>query len=75
MESWRRELLEGARSQLGAAIVQSIPSDDQIIMGHVQTAYDRLKLALADKHTHVAGTTAGRHIDECAVCGHDIRAH
>lgn len=25
------------------------------------------------KHTHVAGTTHGRDIDECAFCGLDIR--
>lgn len=24
-------------------------------------------------HCHVAGTTIGKHIDECAKCGHDIR--
>lgn len=24
-------------------------------------------------HTHVAGTTVGKHIDTCAVCGHDLR--
>lgn len=26
-----------------------------------------------DRHMHVAGTTAGKDIDECARCGHDIR--
>lgn len=25
------------------------------------------------KHDHVAGTTIGKDIDECARCGHDIR--
>ena len=24
-------------------------------------------------HIHVAGTTAGKHIDECARCGQDLR--
>lgn len=27
----------------------------------------------AKPHTHVAGTTIGKHIDECAVCGQDLR--
>jgi hypothetical protein len=31
--------LEEAIAELGAAISQSIPSDDQIIMGHVRTAH------------------------------------
>jgi hypothetical protein len=30
-------------------------------------------LALSNPHIHVAGTTAGKHIDECAKCGRDIR--
>ena len=25
-------------------------------------------------HIHVAGTTVGRHVDECARCGQDLRA-
>lgn len=25
-------------------------------------------------HIHVAGTTVGKHIDECAVCGQDLRS-
>lgn len=34
--------LEEAIAHLGAAISQSVPSDDQIIMGHVQTAHSLL---------------------------------
>lgn len=29
---------------------------------------------LTKKHMHVAGTTVGKHIDTCAVCGEDLRA-
>lgn len=35
-----------ARNHLYAAMVQSIPSDDQIIMDHVRDAYDLLEVAL-----------------------------
>lgn len=31
-------------------------------------------VTLPQRHTHVAGTTVGKHIDECATCGEDIRA-
>lgn len=27
-----------------------------------------------ERHYHVAGTTVGKHIDECAKCGQDIRS-
>lgn len=30
-------------------------------------------LRLYKGHTHVAGTTVGKHIDECARCGCDLR--
>lgn len=69
--------LENVVGHLGAAIVQQSPSDDPIIMGHVQAAYDAAKKALVvaqgRDHYHVAGTTVGKHIDECAVCGRDLR--
>ena len=29
--------------------------------------------AVSPGHTHVAGTTVGKHIDECARCGQDLR--
>ena len=64
-------IIDRARGHLGAAISQSIPADDQIIMGHIKAAYELLWAI--DKHVHKAGTTAGKHIDECALCGHDIR--
>ena len=64
-------IIERARGHLAAAIGQSIPSDDQIIMDHVKAAYELLWAI--DKHIHKAGTTVGKHIDECALCGHDIR--
>lgn len=28
---------------------------------------------LGRRHTHRAGTLAGLHIDECAICGRDLR--
>jgi hypothetical protein len=34
--------LDEAIAHLGAALIQSLPSDDQIIMGHVKTAHDIL---------------------------------
>lgn len=33
----------------------------------------RAKVRRYTKHTHVAGTTHGRDIDECAFCGLDLR--
>lgn len=35
--------IEDAYGHLGAAIMQSIPEDDQIIMGHVRDAYNILE--------------------------------
>ncbi len=64
-------IIDRARGHLGAAIAQSIPADDQIIMDHVKAAYELLWAI--DKHIHRAGTIVGKHIDECALCGHDIR--
>lgn len=69
-------ILQTARGHLGAAIKQSIDSDDQIIMNHVRAAYALLRFVgpySVQPHMHVAGTTVGRHIDECAVCGQDLR--
>ncbi len=65
-------IIERARDHLGSAIAQSIPADDQIIMDHVKAAYELLWAI--DKHVHRAGTTEGKHIDECALCGQDLRA-
>ena len=64
-------IIERARGHLGSAIAQSIPADDQIIMDHVKAAYELLWVI--DKHIHKAGTTVGKGVDECALCGHDIR--
>ncbi len=35
--------------------------------------YICVSVAPETKHVHVAGSTIGKHIDECARCGHDIR--
>lgn len=69
--------LECILGNLGSALRQRAPSDDAIIMDHVQEAYGAVRKALIiveDRpHTHAAGTAVGKHIDECAVCGKDIR--
>lgn len=69
--------LENIVGHLGAAIRQQSPSDDKIIMEHVREAYEAARNALivleGREHYHVAGTTIGKDIDECAVCGRDIR--
>jgi len=41
-----RELILEIHGHLGAAIIQSLPSDDQIIMGHVREAYAMLRTIL-----------------------------
>ena len=50
---------------------------DETTMRQVEEAYLAARNALIvleqRDHHHVAGTTIGRPIDECAVCGHDIR--
>lgn len=70
--------LEDVVGHLGAALRQQAPSDDKIIMDHVREAYEAARKALivaeGRDHCHVAGTTVGKDIDECAVCGHDIRS-
>jgi hypothetical protein len=69
--------LKNIHAQLGAAIRQRAPSDDAIIAGCIQSAYDSVQKALIvaedRNHTHAAGTMVGKPIDECAICGHDIR--
>lgn len=69
--------LENVIGHLGAALQQQAPCDDKIIMNHVREAYDGAKKALIVSeqrpHCHAAGTMIGKHIDECAVCGRDIR--
>lgn len=37
--------IEEAAAHLGAALMQSIPADDQIIMGHVRDAHELLEKA------------------------------
>ncbi len=43
----RETAIETACAHLGAAIVQSCPSDDQIIMDHVKAAHEILKVVRA----------------------------
>ena len=64
-------IVQKARGHLGAAISQSIPADDQIIMDHVKAAYELL--GAIGPHHHVAGTIGGHHIDTCSLCGLDLR--
>ena len=40
----RETAIEAACSHLGAAVVQSCASDDQIILDHVKAAYEILKV-------------------------------
>lgn len=40
------QLLQAAYGELGAAITQSLPTDDQIIMNHVRSAHAILKSIL-----------------------------
>lgn len=69
--------MENVLAHLGACLMQRSKSDDNIIMDHVQDAYDAAKKAVivyeGRDHHHVAGTTIGKHIDECAICGKDLR--
>jgi hypothetical protein len=69
--------IENVIAHLGAALIQRAACDDEIIMGHIQDAYEAAKKALivieGRRHYHVCGTTAGLHIDTCAVCGNDLR--
>ena len=44
----RETAIEHAWAHLAAAVHQSIPTDDQIIMDHVKAAYEILKLVRAD---------------------------
>lgn len=77
MDDILNSYLEEVLSHLGACIQQRIKSDDSIIMDHVQDAYHAAKkaqiVATQRPHCHAAGTKIGKHIDECAICGHDIR--
>lgn len=41
----------------------------------MQSALEQwIKDRRSERHTHVAGTTVGKDIDECAKCGQDLRA-
>ena len=64
-------IIERARAHLYSAICQISPADDQIIMDHVKAALEILYAI--SPHVHRAGTTGGKHIDECALCGLDLR--
>lgn len=65
-------IIERARSHLSCAVAQISPQDDQIIMDHVRAAHELLSV-IGKPHFHAAGTMAGKHIDECALCGRDLR--
>ncbi len=41
-------ILQSIINHLDAAIRQSVPSDDQIIMGHVRTAHELAELLLSE---------------------------
>ena len=67
----KESVIERARAHLYSAICQISPADDQIIMDHVVAAHEILNAI--SPHIHKAGTTFGKHIDECALCGLDLR--
>lgn len=60
--------IKAAIAHLNCALIQSCPSDDQIIIRHIRDAVIALE---GRKHWHRAGT--GAHIDECDICGADLR--
>lgn len=66
------EMLLEIIGHLGAAKMQTLPSDDQIIAEHIRSAYDlALMLHRADRrHVHVA---IGNGSDTCKACGRDLR--
>lgn len=47
------ERIHEAQSHLGAAISQSLPTDDQTIMDHVRAAYELLRSCRCDTHGHI----------------------
>ncbi|KKM20742.1 hypothetical protein LCGC14_1642460 [marine sediment metagenome] len=63
-------IIAKAKAELYAAIVQSIDSDDQIIMNHVRAAYNLLRAI--EPHVFTAGGT-GDAKDTCQLCGLDLR--
>ena len=63
-------IIAKAKAELAAAIGQSIPSDDQIIMDHVRAAYNLLRAI--EPHVFTAGGT-GDAKDTCQLCGLDLR--
>lgn len=68
-------LIDEAAAVLGAALNPSDTSDSRALKSTIWRAYKMLDdFRKKDRpHTHRAGTTVGKHIDECALCGHDIR--
>ncbi len=54
----RETAIEAACAHLGAAVVQSCHSDDQIIMDHVKAAYEILKVVRAGDRKVVDLNTA-----------------
>jgi hypothetical protein len=68
----------GALEALIAAIREEFERDAQVIF-YSLTGRQRLQSIMNDAlertrpHFHHAGTIVGKDIDECALCGHDIR--
>ncbi len=68
-----------AMGELGAALVQSVPTDDQIIMDHVRRAHALIEQEWHDRqegaspHYHRAHYIGGRLTDACGLCGRDLR--
>jgi hypothetical protein len=68
-----------AMGELGAAITQSSPTDDQIIMDHVRRAHALIEQEWRDRqesarpHYHQAHYIGERLTDTCGLCGHDLR--
>lgn len=57
--------IEEAFGHLAGALMQSIPSDDQIIIGHMREAHDLLQAELRDRRTSKL-PSPGRHGGEAA---------
>lgn len=52
------------------SVIEGARNSNQSAEDALQTAYLSL---MQTPHMHYAGTLAGKHIDECAKCGKDIR--
>lgn len=52
--------IEEAFAHLAGALTQSIPSDDQIIIGHMRDAHDLLRAELRERRTPSPPPQEGR---------------